>query len=387
MPRRLLLLAALAAPAHAQDGTGHPACDAFLRAYAQCAATPGLPDQVRASITGALPALRQGFRATPAGRDAGAECLSLHGSMRDGLVQAYRCDFPGPEGAVPAVTPAPRPVRPAPSAEQQEAAKASAWTRAQNDIAEWRHFDRDLASYLEGQDRMPRPGAKPNPNNWYDFGVGSMKVPMGLLRDAAALPGAIPGVDEAGAALLAAMEAVDPVIARLSRYQTTREFKEDNYKLAREQHPALVSGMKAVIQAADAFGAALFDRGMARDEARVETLPKGSVAQRLLATSLVARRAVRAHDALRPRANPAPLQSAVATLAAGNAALLDTLGRAATKPGSYCTSYSEDIDTMVGAGRDLVRDLRDNSSLSSNSRKFIEAYNKSVDHMARCEAD
>jgi len=208
MPRLLLpavLALAAAAPAHAQDSTGHPACDAFLRAYAQCAATPGLPDQVRDGINGALPALRQNFRATPAFRDAGAECLSLHGSMREGLVQAYRCDFPAPEGAPAAPTRAARPARPAPSPEQQEVAKANAWTRAQNDIAEWRHFDRDLASYLEGQDRMPKVdakgGAKPNPNNWYDFSIGSMKIPMGLLRDAAALPGTIPGVDEAGARL------------------------------------------------------------------------------------------------------------------------------------------------------------------------------------------
>ena len=212
-----------------------------------------------------------------------------------------------------------------------------------------------------------------------------MKAPLDLLRDAAALPGAVPGVDEAGAALLAAMEAVEPTIARMSRYQATREFKEDNFKLAREQHPAIVSGMKAVIQAADTFGTALFDRGMARDEARVGTLPAGSVPQRLLATSLAARRAVRAHDAVRPRANPAPLQTAVAALAASNAALLETLGSASPKPNSYCTGYSDYIDTMIGAGRDLVADLRGNSSLSDDSRKFIDAYNKSVDYQARCD--
>lgn len=77
---------------------------------------------------------------------------------------------------------------------------------------------------------------------------------------------------------------------------------------------------------------------MARDEARAGTLPQGSVPQRLLAASLATRRAVRAHDALRPRDNPA--------------ALLDTIGSATPKPGSACTGYFEEIDTMVGAGRD-----------------------------------
>ena len=169
MPRRLLLLAALApAPAYAQDTTGYPACDAFLLAYAQCAATPGVPDQVRDGITGALPALRQTFRATPAFHDAAAECRSLHASMREGLVQAYRCDFPAPEAGPPtaATATAPtRPARPTASPEQQVIAKANAWTKAQNQIAEWYHLDRDLASYLEGQQRMPRPGARPNANS------------------------------------------------------------------------------------------------------------------------------------------------------------------------------------------------------------------------------
>lgn len=44
-----------------------------------------------------------------------------------------------------------------------------------------------------------------------------MKTSIGPLREAAAPPGAIAGTDATGAALLAAMEAVDPII-RLSRY-------------------------------------------------------------------------------------------------------------------------------------------------------------------------
>lgn len=381
--------AALAQATSGAAPTGIESCDAFLRAYAQCAATPGLPGNVRDSIAGAIPTLRSSFRGAPgsrAYRDTGAECLQLHGALRQSLIENYKCDFPAPAaaagsssaGAAPAAQPAPGP-------DQQEVAKANAWTEAQNDLAEWHHMERDLASYLQGAERMPRPGAKPNANNWYSFNVSGFGSVIEKLRAAAALPGTIREVDEAGAALLAALEAVDPIITRLSRYQATREFKEDNYKLAREQHPILVARMKAAIKAADLFGTVLFDRGMARDEQRVASLPKASLAQRLLATSLSARRAVRQHDLLQPRGDTAPMLAAVAELSNNNKALLATLDAAKPKPDSYCTSYSEEIDIMVGSGRDLARDIRGGGNPSDTSEKFVRAYNKSVDKMASCQ--
>ena len=396
MTRRLLaaVLACALPPglALAQAGsddapTGIAACDAFLKAYAQCAATPGLPGNVRDGIAGAIPALRSSFRNAPRGRDSGAECLQLHGSMRQGLVQAYKCDFPAPDGTAAATGPAPSAApaaQPAPDPNQQEAVKANAWVKAQNDLAEWHHMERDLASYLQGTERMPKPGAKPNFNNWYDFGISGFGSVIEELRAAAALPGAVPEVDAAGASLLAALEAVDPIITRLSRYQTTREFKEDNYKLAREQHPVLVARMKAAIKATDLFSTALFDRGMARDEQRVASLPKGSLQQRLMATSLSARRAVRQHDLLQPRADTKPMLAAAAELSDNNTALLATLDATKPKPDSYCNSYSEYIDAMIGSGRDLARDIHDGSNPSSSSGAFIRAYNNSVDKMASC---
>ena len=379
---------ALAQTSSDDTPTGIAACDAFLKAYAQCAATPGLPGNVRDGIAGAIPSLRSNFRNAPRGRDAGAECLQLHGSMRQGLVQAYKCDFPAPDGIAAAAGPAPATApatRPAPDPSQQEAAKANAWIKAQNRLAEWHHMERDLASYLQGTERMPKPGAKPNPNNWYDFGISGFGNVIEELRAAAALPGTIPEVDDAGANLLAALEAVDPIITRLSRYQTTREFKEDNYKLAREQHPILVARMKAAIKAADLFSTALFDRGMARDEQRVASLPKGSLQQRLMATSLSARRAVRQHDLLQSRADTKPLLAAITELSDNNGALLATLNATKPKPDSYCNSYSEYIDTMIGSGRDLARDIRSGSNPSDTSQAFIRAYNNSVDKMASCQ--
>ena len=401
MTRRLLattlacvLPLGLALAQAADDGalTGIAACDAFLKAYMQCAATPGLPGAVRDSINGAIPSLRSNFRGASARRNSGAECLQLHGAMRQSLVENYKCNFPAPDGTAAAAGPALADspanglaAQPAASPDQQEAAKANAWTEAQNDLAEWHHMERDLASYLQGTERMPKPGAKPNPNNWYDFGISGFGSVIAKLRAAAALPGAVPEVDAAGTSLLAALEALDPIITRLSRYQTTREFKEDSYKLAREQHPILVARMKAAIKAADLFSTALFDRGMARDEQQVASLPKGSLQQRLMATSLSARRAIRQHDLLQPRTDTKPLLAAVTELSDNNKALLATLDATTPKPDSYCNSYSEYIDTMIGSGRDLARDIRSGGNPSSTSEAFIRAYNNSVDKMASCQ--
>ena len=379
---------ALAQTSSDDTPTGIAACDAFLKAYAQCAATPGLPGNVRDGIPGPYPP-SAAVSATPQGAAMQApnacNCTAPCGRDWFKLTSAT---------SLPRTAPPPQPdqppatasaTRPAPDPSQQEAAKANAWIKAQNRLAEWHHMERDLASYLQGTERMPKPGAKPNPNNWYDFGISGFGNVIEELRAAAALPGTIPEVDDAGANLLAALEAVDPIITRLSRYQTTREFKEDNYKLAREQHPILVARMKAAIKAADLFSTALFDRGMARDEQRVASLPKGSLQQRLMATSLSARRAVRQHDLLQSRADTKPLLAAITELSDNNGALLATLNATKPKPDSYCNSYSEYIDTMIGSGRDLARDIRSGSNPSDTSQAFIRAYNNSVDKMASCQ--
>ena len=396
MPRlalRHVLILACAAPgaAMAADPTGLPSCNAFLQAYRQCAASPGIPEAARPGILQSIESMGSSFRDAAAGserarRTIAAQCVQTHAAVRQSLVRSFNCDFPAPaEASAGANAGAGSPAAAAPDPEQQETVKANAWVKAQNDLVQWNHMERDLASYLSGNERMLKPGAKPSPDNWYEFSIGNFDTVIARLRDAAALPGTVPGVDKAGAALLAALEDVNPVIKRLSRYQTTREFKEDNYKLAREQHPILVSGMKAAIQAADTFSSALFDRGMERDERRVGTLPKGSLEQRLLATSLSARRAVRQHDRLRPRADTAPMLAALAELSDNNKALLATLDAAAPKPDSSCTSYASYVDSMIGSGRDLARDIRGGSNPSSTSESFIRAFNRSVDYLTRCE--
>lgn len=388
-----LLLGALPAAAHAQ-GTGVPSCDAFLDAYQKCAGSPGVPEAARPAMLLGIGQMRTSFReaaANPvAARALAKSCADTHASVRQSMVSSFKCDFPQADVVAdtappPAETPRPRP---AGSAEQQEIAKANAWVDAQNYIVSWHHLNQDLRQYQETYARnVPKAGAKPAPDATFYFNISDFDGLLERLRKAQELPGTIPGVDEAGARLLTALDGLNPVVKRLTRYRSTREYQEDGFKLAREQNDAVVSGMKAASKAADLFGAALGERELVRDEKRLTTLPEGSLARMLMRASLDARRVVAQQDLLEPRADVKPMADAVAALAASNEALHARLDATSPKPSSYCTGYAEYVDSMVGNGRGVVRDMRGNGSPAGNARDVIRDYNRSIDALKDCRKE
>ena len=394
---RLLLGLIVAAPAAAgAQSTGVASCDAFLDAYAQCVASPGVPAAVRPSMTQGIEQMRSSFRDAATNSDARkvlpAQCVQTHTSVRQSMVQSFKCDFPAAVGtsadAAPPADPAPR--RPgrtaaAPSAEEQEVAKANAWVKGQNYIVQWHNLGKELADYQEVYGRnTPKPGAKIGDAAYY-FNIGELDNLIETLQKAADMPGAVPGVDEAGAKLIQALEQINPVIKRMRRYRDTREYVEDSFKLAREQHPVILAGMRAASNAQDLFGNALSERELARDEKRIATLPTGSLPRMLLQTSLDARRVTAQHDLLTPRANTAPLLAAVAALSSSTNALHAKLDGMRPKPDTHCLSYAKHMDTMIGDGRGLARDIKAGSDPGSASRSLIETYNRSVDDLASCQ--
>ena len=333
------LATVLAAPAGAVTPVtpvGVESCDAFLDAYAQCAASPGVPEAVRPNIRQGIGTLRESFRdavsRTASARPTVAQqCAQAHEAVRKSMVDAFRCDFPAPPPAsqalLQAVPPAPvtqapamqapamqaparadaRVVPPPPSREAQEVAKANAYTEVQNHLVRSHPLERQLAEYRRDNERVLKLGTKLGANAWYHFGIVDFDGVIDELEKAAALPGTIPEIDPQATRLLAALRELNPTLKALTRYQTTREFKEDGYKFAREQHTILVPRVEAAAKAMDAFGTALFERELARDERRMARLPEDAPARRLLATSLALRRAVQRFEALGPsRHSPVP---------------------------------------------------------------------------------
>lgn len=377
MPRLPLLatiLLALPATAGAQP-IGVPACEAFLQAYAQCAATAKGPEIMRSSIAQGVDGMRSSYleeakRGNAGLRRLAARCPMEHDLVRTSITKNIQCDFP----AAVAVA------APALDKEELVTEKVNAWVEAQNFIVQWEKFGQQLADYQEGYARLPKPGAKLGADATYRFSVGDYDGLVERLRKAAAMPAGVPGVDEAGARLLAVLETLNPITKRLKRYRETREFQEDGYAMAREQHPTIVRGLQDASKAAILFATALSEREVVRDERLVATLPDGSVPKLLLQTSLAARRVLREHDALEPKGDTKALAATVAALQASNTALHDKLDAAQPKPDSNCVSVAEDMDTMVGKGRELARGGR----RTDTGNELIRAYNKAVDHMSSC---
>ena len=391
---RSLLVTALAGSltcARAQP-VGVDTCDAFLTAYERCAASPGLPDAVGAGLRSGIAAMRQNFirdaaRGDRARDTVAAQCGIIHQSVRTGLVQQFKCDFPPPApGTITAQSDAPRASRERTlSPEQQDVAKSNLYVEAHNSLVEHRNLAKDLADYVDANQRVLGLNPRAAGNDWLQFGITNVDIAIDRLTKAAAISNAMPELDPKAATLLAALQEVNPIIKALDRYQTTREFKEDKYKFARDQHPVFVARMKVAIAASTAFGDAIFEREMSADERRLASLPRNSVPQTLLATSLSARRAVRLFEAASPNSDTAALKAAMSDLSNANETLLAAIDGATPKPDSNCASYSQYIDTMIGAGRDVARDIKAGSRFDDTASAFVRAYNSSVDKMTSCQ--
>ena len=357
------------------QSTGVPACEAFLKAYAQCAATAKGPEVMRSSIAQAAETMRSSYledarRGNAGLRRLAARCPSEHELVRTSITRNVQCDFP-------AATTVAAPVL---DAQELVSEKVNAWVEAQNFIVEWEKFDEQLADYQGGYARLPRPGAKVRGDASYSFSLSGYDQLIERLQKAAAMPATVPGVDEAGERLLAVLQPLNPIIIRLKRYRDTRGFQEDGFALAREQHPAMLAGLQQAGKAAVLFSTALSDREMVRDEQLVTTLPEGTLPRLLLQARLSARRVLRAQDALEPKGDTKPLAAAIATLQASNTALHDKLDATRPKPDSDCMRTAEDMDEMVGKGREITG----GGKRASTGNELIRAYNNLVDHMGRC---
>ncbi|KQP91291.1 DUF3829 domain-containing protein [Methylobacterium sp. Leaf117] len=379
---------------------GVESCDAFLAAYAQCAASPGVPEAARPGIRQGIGTMRESFRDSVLRNEAARatvayQCAQAHEAVRKSLIDAFKCDFPAAPAASQALLQSPPPppgaaraaARPASvqTPEAQALAKANAYTEAQNHLVRSHPLEQQLADYQRDNERVLKLGTKLGANAWYHFGIVDFDGVIDELEKAVALPGVVPEVDTQAARLLTALRDVNPTLKPLTRYQTTREFKEDGFKFAREQHAILVPRVEAAAKAMDAYGTALFEREIARDERRLAALPEDAPARRLLSTSLTLRRAVRRFEALGPKADVAPFLAALGEVSNANRQLGTTFDSMSPKANSSCTGYTDTVASVIGHGRDVARDIRAKGDPSQPAQRFNETYNRSVRDLEACQ--
>lgn len=398
-----ILLGILTTPAFAitpVTPVGVESCDAFLEAYARCAASPGVPEAARPGIRQGINTMRESFRDTVMRNETARptvayQCAQAHEAVRKSLIDAFKCDFPAAPSASQALlqtppspprsTGAPTRTAPPPTPEAQALAKANAYTEAQNHLVRSHPLEQQLADYRRDNERVLKLGTKLGANAWYHFGIVDFDGVIGELEKAIVLPGAVPEIDAEAARLLAALRELNPTLKALTRYQTTREFKEDGYKFAREQHAILVPRVEAAAKAMETYGSALFEREIARDERRLTTLPEDAPARRLLSTSLTLRRAVRRFESLGPKADVAPFLAALAEVSNANRQLGTTFDGMSPKADSSCTGYTDTVASLIGHGRDVARDIRAKGDPSQPAQRFNETYNRSVREFESCQ--
>lgn len=400
--RLAILLLSFTSPAWAQPGpvpTGVPACDAFVTAYQQCVASPGVPAGARAAIQNGIVDLSKNFRDLAGSNDyarrtIATQCAQAHEATRTSMMAAFQCTFPPPDPAlaqigptIPLDPPKPAPVRPAPTLtpEQQVTAKANAYVGVQNGIVSSHPMAKDLAEYQRNNERVLRLGTKLGDNAFYQFGIGNFDTTIDRLEAALAMPGTIPTIDQAATALLDAIRTLNPTIKTLNRYQETRAFRDDAYALAQSQHPVFVARMKAANTASDRFAEALSNREIALDQVRLAALPADSLARQLLATSLDLRKTLRRLDELDGSRNVTPFATALADVVTDSQALAISLDALRPKPDAYCTAYARRLDSMIGYGRDIARDIRAGSSPAQAAERFVTYYNDSLRDLANCQ--
>ncbi|WP_283535761.1 hypothetical protein [Methylorubrum extorquens] len=135
----------------------------------------------------------------------------------------------------------------------------------------------------------------------------------------------------------------------------------------------------------DAYGTALFEREIARDERRLAALPDDAPERRLFATSRTLRRAVRQFEALRPKSDVAPFLAALGEVSNANRQLGTTFDGMIPKTNSSCTGYTDTVASMIVHDQDVARDIRAKGDPSQSARRFNETYNRSVRDLESCQ--
>ena len=396
------IVTVIPAMAYAQDtvNTGVPACDAFIAAYRQCIASPGVPAGIRPNLTQALDQMATTYRdlaAGPARRSVGGSCVQAHTATRTSLVQSFKCDFPAADERLaqaavttPAADPAPaaspsRGSSTTTSTAEAVMLKENAYVQAYNRLVQFHNISQDLSQYLSSNERMLKPNAKVDGNSFFLFGITDFGSDIEALEKATSMPSPMPDVDAADKKLLEALNTLNPLVLGLKRYQEARDFREDNYKYARAQTPAFVKAMEAADEAADSLSDALDEREMTRQQAKIATAPEGSPRRLMMTVALDARRASRVLQSAGQPGGPAKFEQSIATVAADNRALAAAMDTLRPKPDDACMRYVIELNSLIGYGRDLVRDLKSGGRPNQAAEGFVRTFNNSVGYLPDCQ--
>ena len=278
-----------------------------------------------------------------------------------------------------------RPGMAQPAATQvQAAAKYDADLDAYDELMADHDLVDDLDTYLARSRRwLPSTAPAGTP---FSFNFRSFDETLKRLRAAAALPGSVPDLDPAANRLLAALQAANPIVSDLVRYQTTRAFEDDNLAHARAQHAPFVAAMREVTAAADALQAALSDHATASDRAQVTLLPEGSLRRQVIADGLDLRVVERRLRHLKAGDDVSALAAALAELSTANDAMHAALDRLDPPADYNCGDYAKRADLLLGYGRDQARAAKAGTDPKVPIDRFRDIYPITADSLEKCLA-
>lgn len=270
--------------------------------------------------------------------------------------------------------------------EAQAAAKYDAELDAYNELVADHDLVDDLATYLARSRRWLPPGTTAGSGDSFFFGFRSFAETIKRLGAATALPGAVPDLDPAASRLLAALQASNPLVLDLGRYEAGRGYVDDGLAHARAQHGPFVAAMRTVNAAADGLQAALSDHAVALERRQVARLPQGSLRQSIAGDGLDLREVERLLRTLKAGDDVTALEAALARFSADTNrmhAALDALTPAADY---NCGDYAGKTDVLLGYGRDQARAAKAGADPKRPIDEFRDIYPITMDSLQKCLA-
>ena len=271
--------------------------------------------------------------------------------------------------------------------EKQESEKLNAYVIAYNKLLQWHDFGHILKDYRRSN---PKINAKGNPPlDRYSASGNDVDAPLQAFERAMAISESLPELDEVAKSLNAALETVNPLLKEADTYEKTKEYLSDKGVKARAMDDRFVAALIAAGKATSAFGTALSQQTLKRDEAELASFTPGTVRFHKLRVSLQVRKlAAAVKGGLSDKAQVAAIAVSLQALGLANAELGTLKRDPKAKPAwdPVCEMYKSSVDSLMGATRTLVGliEADDRPATDSAAIAWSNARNETVKVSNQC---
>ena len=266
----------------------------------------------------------------------------------------------------------------------QAAAKYQADLDAYNSLHSQTVLPDDFDDYRAGSRQWLPPGVKASGNVRFQFNMAPFDVTERQLTAAESLPGAVPELDGPASALLQSLKTLNPLLSTMTRYAATQGYDDDDFKLARENHAAVVAAVLGTLQADKHLGTALNAYATTVDRQQLAGVPAG-LAHDLLADRLAIRQVQSIVSTLKANDDTAALGVAIAAMSDANAALAHTFDTLSPPAEGDCTSYLHEADEMLGSARKQLRAAKAGDDPHQPNDFFHDLYPMAMSTLDMCQ--